>query len=475
MRPIKIIPTFATNYKPKGNDMRKFFTTIFCLLVAAGTWASENGLALTSNAVYIEESYYTKVEEGVFELNLETADRLALGCELKNWNEGNNWDYGWAFFSLAGDITKLEIGAENEYIEYGWGWDNNMSEKYWSFDDLPEGTYQLRPVSRVSGTTDWQINHGADKHYLNVTRTGNKLTFTFPEQPTFNLSIAPTVNNLKEDNGYVMDTYADITLHVTNNGDATYNDRIIVRWYHVIDENLNGEFFGNIEQSITVQPGQTVDIDASASGFQDGEMYFCWIYYISADEETTGCPWPPLFTFYDTNVANLSLQPSVKNATDGVVAESAAVFNINVTNNRLNTYNNKIIARVYKITSGKQGNYVGEVSKLVSIESGKTADVELTFNDIEDGASYFYYAYYISQDAEVEYSDYSPFFAVDFSLTGLNAAAKASGTVCVYDLSGKLLAETSSDQLKQVLTTLPKGIYVVKTADSQSSGIKIRN
>ena len=118
----------------------------------------------------------------------------------------------------------------------------------------------------------------------------------------------------------------------------------------------------------------------------------------------------------EPSAANLSISSSIKNSTNEVVKSSNAIVELNVTNNGTSTYENLVGLYLYKeLNDGSgYGVQVGVIEKGVSLEPSETKTVELVLEDLEDGASYFYYTHYYSVTSRMR-STYSYSFKVDLS------------------------------------------------------------
>ena len=171
------------------------------------------------------------------------------------------------------------------------------------------------------------------------------------------------------------------------------------------------------------------------------------------------------------SAANLQITPTVDNADEnGLIETKKAEFNLHITNAGTSAYNDVVIAKVYKLRNDDSGygDLAANLIQQVSVAPGQETDVKLTFEDAEDGASYFFWAKYISDGKEVNGADYTPFFTFKYT-TAIRtvSAATPQSSDGINTLDGREVGAESTDA-RQTLRQLPKSIYII-------NGKKVRN
>lgn len=574
--------------------MKNFISLFICLLTFTFAQAdtvhksmkraSADTPVLTSSSCWVEQDTY----------DLVNGDRINLHCFLRDFtNYGGPWDWGWACYDTTGKTVWVAQTTEGYQLGYGFGWDDSSSEIFYrewnempnrfEAKDMADGTYTLKPVSRLTGTTEWLNNLGTDACYLTAIKSGNTLTVT-TTRATASLTMIPSLKNVK--NRILEDDYVRISINVSNTGTTDYNDYVLAAVYKDRNDGTGyGDYAGEASAMISLSAGGSTEAELDINKLEDGANYFVIVYYYKNGELTRGSSDTPNFTVkmkeaklsltptvkyasdnvigtktvtiglhitndgnrnYDNQVlvvaykdrndgtgygdyageavtsvnlamgkstdteliigdmenganyfviayyiskgelvpvrevipsytvqyktATLQITPSVANAENEILESDKAVFKYHIVNTGTTDYNDVVIAKVFKLRNNGSGygDPVADIKKFVSLASGAETDIELNFEDVEDGASYFFWALYISDGDEAKGADYTPFFTFKYSTAIATARVNThDAPTAIYSLDGRLV-KAGTGNVEQALRQLPKGIYIV-------NGRKVRN
>ena len=378
-------------------------------------------------------------------------DRLNLFCFLRNYTDYNAaWDWGWACYDQTGQSVWIAQTGDNYGLDYGYGWDDSGCEVFFrgweeaanrfEASGMADGTYTLKPVSRLTGSSEWHNNLGTDACYLTMVKSNNTLTIT-TTKVSASLTLIPSVKNATD--GIIDNDHAVFGVHVENTGEIAYNDYIIVGVYKDRNDGTGyGDYVGEAAAMASVEAGMNADVEMSFDKIEDGASYFIIPYYKKGDDWQRGSDATPYFTV-QMKSADLSLIPSIKFAKDGVVGTKTVTVSLNVTNNGSALYDNYVAIAAYKYrTDGSgYGDYATEAGAPIQLNAGSTADIELTLDDMEDGASYFIIAYYKSKGNWERGNKEMPEYTVQFNSASLQispSVANANNDGVVEDTNVKL-------------------------------------
>ena len=409
--------------------MKKKLTLFICLLgitlAQAGTVlkstkrASADVAVLTSSSCWVEQETY----------DLVNGDRMNLHCFLRDYtNYGGPWDGGWACYDETGKTVWVTQTMDGYQLGYGFGWDDIESEifyKGWEemsnrfeVKDMADGPYILKPVSKLTGTTEWHNNLGTDACYLTAVKSGNTMTVTTTRLST-SLALIPSLKNVN--NGIVEDDYVRIAVNVSNNGTVAYNDYV----YAVIYKDRNdgtgyGDYAGEASAMISLPAGGSTETELTINKLEEDANYFIIAYYSKGGELTQGSSNYPGFTV-KMKETKLILTPTVKYANNGVIGTKTATIGLHVTNDGNRDYDNQVVVVVYKDRNDGTGygDYASENATSVNLSKGKSTDLELTIDGMENGANYFVIAYYMSKGELIPARETIPSYTVSYKAASL--------------------------------------------------------
>ncbi|MBR5684635.1 MAG: C10 family peptidase [Muribaculaceae bacterium] len=109
-------------------------------------------------------------------------------------------------------------------------------------------------------------------------------TVTIDEMPAYDLSGTCEVLNVTDATHRIItsDKFS-IRLTITNNGEETYNDDIMVKLYKNLNDN-SGTNAQNLNRPITLAPGETTTLEVDLDNVIDGWKYFVNVYYYSGGQ-----------------------------------------------------------------------------------------------------------------------------------------------------------------------------------------------
>lgn len=258
-----------------------------------------------------------------------------------------------------------------------------------------------------------------------------------------------------DDNNNVTGSTLKLKASLTNLSAETYNHPVRFRLFKLEEGTTYSS--GDAQENVSIYSGETKTVTHYFAGLESGKTYFGLIEYYSANDFYINGAQSEMYVMGADSYANLSITENTANATNGIVKENKIVARASVKNNGSQTYDNVILGRLYKLRDDGSGtgDFVTSVQEPILVQPGKSASVDLTFNDLEDGNSYFYNLYYWSEgaltgktqgsvvtvqveqaptlkgdvngDGEVNVTDLVPLVNMILGITQSNAAADVNG------------------------------------------------
>ena len=304
-------------------------------------------------------------------------DDFSFQVDADMWNlTGSSYTFDCAAFGFFDESDNL-LSVASDYREYtftlGQGF-NTVPRTVNLGAGITSGKYKIKAISRKSGTTTWYANNCDPSCFINVVISGNTIRL-----------IAPTV---------------DLSGTITATGNTVAMSRVPLD----ITITNNGSFFCEqvyLLDGKTFLGGRLIEIEAGATE----TLSFSFIPTTAGTKRLSLCTYKSGFIPFATcdvaitapTAADLSITSHISNATNGIVKDNKFVISANVKNNGSSTYNNYVMARLYKMDDEGLGTGMGQIFETLSLRPGQNTNVELTFNHLEDGATYYYYMYYYSE------------------------------------------------------------------------------
>ena len=332
-----------------------------------------------------------------------TEDFLA-SASANCWNytgATHTFEVGYGVFDTEGQLLKAVAADWTQELDPSYGF-SSLTFTIPFGANVSSGTYYLKPISREAGSETWYANLGTETNYLTATISDNTLTVMAPK---FDLTGSVDASGKME-----VGVPLTLTATITNNG-TLYNGQIFLLVGGTSKDNLVGGRHFDIDPGAT----ETIDFTFTPKTAGANDIYICTREYYSGSYDYT-----PFITGSVTidaaSEATLTMTPKTKNAVrednQWVVKESKAIVSIDVTNTGSTDYDNDVIVKLYKLTNGNQGSPAGTFRKAIQLAAGASTTAEVELTGLEDGATYFYYVYYMSAGEEVQGYQYSPMFVV---------------------------------------------------------------
>lgn len=255
------------------------------------------------------------------------------------------------------------------------------------------------------------------------------------------LAIKFSVNNLT--GALVNDNFIKLRATVTNNGDNAYDNILKAEIYK---DGHDGLFYllSRQSQAVMIEGGQTVDVPFTFENLED-ERYLLVVRYLSEGE------WKffksSVYSVYTGPVPELimTLQTTnaVKENNTKVVKADSAIVSVLVKNIGTCDYDGNMKVKLYKYTDEHNGSLFSTATEPIRLAVGDGTTVDVKFDGLEDGARYFYYAYYVVGSADVKGTPYSEAFTVELpdpssGIQSVNGRAAPGGAM--YNLAGQQVA-----------------------------------
>ncbi len=329
--------------------------------------------------------------------------------------------------------------------------------------NLTDGKYQIRVLSRETGTMEWAWAINSACRYVELTIAGTMMTtITYGgevEADECNF----TINSVEWSESPRMGKPMMITINLTDNN-KTSNSPIFL-WGSASMSLGKNKYQLLTGGGTNLDPGETGDIVLEYTPQRSGSFTFI----LSGSSENCN---KPLYTF-KVEVAAESIADvdiSVKLSADDAVRQlgkpSSVQGNVlkgtaKLTNNGTEAYDNNINVVLYESEIGKSYSYKALQTSLVSIGIGEQCEVGFSFENLTTN---FYYAIVIYAYERGESKalnlindklDNSSIFYMIGSESGIDSISVDGNNEGVYTLHGVKIGKYSE------LKNLPKGIYIV--------------
>ncbi len=332
--------------------------------------------------------------------------------------------------------------ANKEKILSGWGW--NSIELQTILPALPDGIYQLVPISREYKTETWYKNENSEQLFITAKVKDEVMTLHSP-------CIDLTSSMITEGNYQVGSKINTITT-IINNG-TLFMDQL----YLLVDgEIVGGRYFElDFEESDTLMMSYTPQ-ETGSTKLEVG--YYTYRYLYDKEE------WIEEFQSLGTKTINIQSAKSysltfsngkVTNAKNGTINDTKASLQFRVKNNGNYEYYDEIIA--YALSEGNNGYYYIQSASTTTIKvsAGKTNTVSMDVPLNSDGNYWFLITYktngeFIDLNDDRCYGDmYGYRVTIPEVTDGIDNIRPSSTVTQIYDLSGHRL------------TKLRKGLNIV--------------
>ena len=322
------------------------------------------------------------------------------------WNYSSQtyvYDLGWGVYDSDGNLVSTHNAASGRSLSGGYY--TTLTASLSLGKDLT-GTYYLKPTCRLKGSSTYHPCRGAGINFIKATITATRLTLkAYDELEVQKL----TINSITASSVKKVGSPMQLTLDVTNQGLTDYSS--IYMW---VNNNLVSGTYTDIGigESGTVLFSYTPSAPGSTT------------FKFTADKEGTKTLKSATYTINSATAA------TIKGTTLSSVVGTTFNASINITNTNTNTYNDYIIAKLYKkIPNSTSGYYTATQSQLVNVPYNGTMNVAFAFANLDFEESYFVNFYYINNGEQVRINGTatrtvtSPYHVCDVNQDGAVTAA----------------------------------------------------
>ncbi len=267
------------------------------------------------------------------------------------------------------------------------GWYSNGNGTCVLGANLPDGTYTIKGLYRLSGSEEWLPQKNADQHAITAVINGNSMTLTNAEQPTIKLAgTGITATGTLEPNNLIT-----LSTNITNSGTGFFNGYL---YLFVNGSKAGGKVF-------ELEGGQTApfSIEYTPNFTGTAPVKIC------TDEAGTNVIAEGTLTIQQgaaaTSNVDLSLPTTIINlSSDGKYVYGTKLHLKTVaTNNTATPYSGRMGIQLYKWTRDDSGvgySYSGiDAYQNFSVPANGTQEVYLTADGLEEGAEYSLSVFYL--------------------------------------------------------------------------------
>lgn len=149
-----------------------------------------------------------------------------------------------------------------------------------------------------------------------------------------------------------------------------------------------------------------------------------------------------------------------------MVNTDSVLVSVQVKNIGTVDYDDDVLIYLFKMYNEKSGNCVAIAKTPIQLAAGADTTVVMQIDGLEDEAKYFYNVYFMVGPKVVISSQSDIIFTVNLKepdgiqFVGNDAV---NGNVVIYGMNGSKVAEVKGRDVRQYLTTLPKGLYIIRS------------
>ncbi|MBR5726610.1 MAG: C10 family peptidase [Muribaculaceae bacterium] len=294
-------------------------------------------------------------------------------------------DFGWGLYQGNTFVSKLYSVYSNSSTP---GRFFTLSERQFSFGaGITSGTYRIVPICSERGAGNWKPCVGSDINYIEVVINNNTCTFKghgIAGTPDY------TVNSITMQGNKHPNRPMDITVNLTNNGDAC--------------NNLLYMFVGSTSTGlgiVSLEKGQTGDIPFRFVPTAAGT----YTIKFSFNEDGSSPIATRTLVINEMPTANLSASLTVLNLTDPdnkIITSDKFSVQLNIKNNGTQTYSEDISITLYKNSYGGYGTAVQSKNRFIELAPGASTTVQFDMDNVFDGWRFFVKSYYYSAGSQVD-------------------------------------------------------------------------
>ncbi|WP_407405849.1 C10 family peptidase [Sodaliphilus sp.] len=318
-----------------------------------------------------EKATYTRSSSG------QSFSNVKVHCGMySQYPSTADIDFGIGLYTTSGTLKQVVYSGWFSQLPSGYGSTND-----WTFNipsSIANGTYYLKPICRLHNTGNWVPCAGANVNYWQATITTTAFTFKSDgnsAEPSYRVN--SVTYGKRETNRPI-----EMVMNMTNNSSNYFR-----QLYMLVDNKCT-----TVAQC-AIEPGQTGNITMHISAATTGSHSVKLCY----DEGGQNVLWQSSVYITAAPAASIAASSfSVKNAVSGKINDNKFAFTTKVTNNGSSTYDDYIVARIFRRTGTNTGSMVSQEIKNVSIASRGSQTLSFEFPDLVQNEDYFILMYYYS-------------------------------------------------------------------------------
>jgi len=283
----------------------------------------------------------------------------------------------------ANHILSYELGD-------GYGWDD-LSSTITFGSGLADGTYTIKAISRVDGTSQWMEDFNSEQYYITATISGNSCTLV-PSRITNEKAL--TINSVTIGGARMQGEKTSVTFNVTNNGDYYVGD---------ITMTFNGTKAGGtmVEMPAGETRDFTFEFTPKVSGSNILLVFYMGFYTNGTPIGTTTVDIAPS-TYNTTDNIDLVMTREIINSDGPYVLGKNADVKITITNNSDQNYSGAYLIYTWVWNGG--GSASG-YSYPISVPHNSTVELTTESKELAGGEKYSISVGYLKNGSWVELTD----------------------------------------------------------------------
>ena len=422
---------------------------------------------LAKTTRFYTEDVCIENDKGTYERASVSVDfpGVKIGCAVYNVaSPAKNRDYDLAFAICKGRETVkiLDKGSIKDVIGSSLGYlkGAGIVSDFISFGkDLPDGKYQIRILSRETGTTEWTWAMGGTAYYVDLNISGTKMTtsthgyFVETDLSEFN------VNSVTVSESPSVGKPMTITINLTDKN--LYGNAPIYLWGNASSSEGSDSYqlLGGIGTNL--DPGETGDVVMEYTPQRGGSFTF------KLSGTMANCK-SPLYTF-TAEVGGTALSMDMK--VDGAVFDGGY--------NKVKGTTLKGVVTVYNYGSAPYDDLIGvfllhsndigssfstvtSKKETMSLNIGEGKDMTFSFENLTVGHFYALIVAYKDGDSTKYFNmteegsfGWQYIYELLEDTDHIFATDAEAADVDVYNMNGVLMGKASE------LKMLPKGVYII--------------
>ncbi|MCQ2288190.1 MAG: C10 family peptidase [Muribaculaceae bacterium] len=331
------------------------------------TYDADAGRCLTYTNLSLTQTQYTRSSASV------TFTSVSVGGGFWNYtNETMTYGFGYGLYDLDGNfITTLYSSRFSNLMPY---YGSSSARKLTIPTTVASGTYYIKAICRPGNVGDWKVCNGGETSYIKADITATTLTLT----PMGNAGAQSyTVNNVSYQGTLQKGRSVATVATLTNTGmrDFSYiylavDGKVATLAQCDIKPGETGEVLMHFTPSTA--GSHTITLSLSDDGTQP----------IYSGTVSIASPVSTTVTFNTLSIDNL-----VSGTSD--INDDKLSLDINAVNTGANAYNDYIVVRLYRHTTGNSGSLFKTVFVPVTLASGATERIHAEFANLDIDESYF--------------------------------------------------------------------------------------